>query len=166
MIPYSGLFSRRLYFANSQFNSSSRKVTSRIEILNHASSHINYLSRFLFSRIGCAFAKFAKYKRLENNPLYGTTNDSEENATAFTVHVRKTSQNSKDTACNIHLYRITPHANGTPVVLVMTNLHVIIICYWHNYANSLWNYECSSVCFKGTSNDVANMKTQLNRWVT
>ncbi len=41
-----------------------------MEILNHASSHIN--SRFLFSRIGCAFAKFAKYKRLENNPLYGT----------------------------------------------------------------------------------------------
>ncbi len=53
---YSGLFSRRLYFANSQFNSCSRKVISRMEILNHASSHINYLSRFLFSRIGCAFA--------------------------------------------------------------------------------------------------------------
>ena len=37
-IPYSGLFSRRLYFANSQFNSCSRKVISRMEILNHASS--------------------------------------------------------------------------------------------------------------------------------
>ncbi len=35
-IPYSGLFSRRLYFANSQFNSCSRKVISRMEILNHA----------------------------------------------------------------------------------------------------------------------------------
>ncbi len=35
--------------------------------------HINYFSRFKFSRIGCAFAKFAKYKRLENNPLYGST---------------------------------------------------------------------------------------------
>ncbi len=51
-IPYSGLFSRRLYFANSQFNSCSRKVISRMEILNHASSHIKCLSRFLFSRIG------------------------------------------------------------------------------------------------------------------
>ncbi len=44
VIPYSGLFSRRLYFANSQFNSCSRKVISRMEILNHACSHINCLS--------------------------------------------------------------------------------------------------------------------------
>ncbi len=52
-------------FAKSNF-------TNGDTVLNHASSHINYLSRFLFSRIGCAFVKFAKYKRLENNPLYGT----------------------------------------------------------------------------------------------
>ncbi len=51
-VPYSGLFSRRLYFANSQFNSCSRKVISRMEILNHhTSSHINYLSRFFFRRL-------------------------------------------------------------------------------------------------------------------
>ncbi len=43
LIPYSGLFSRRLYFANSQFNSCSRK---RMEILNHA---LIVFSRFLFS---------------------------------------------------------------------------------------------------------------------
>ncbi len=57
-----------------------------MEILNHASSHINYLSRFLFSRIGCAFAKFAKYKRLENNPLYGTWNAFSEQCEAKLVH--------------------------------------------------------------------------------
>ncbi len=46
---YSGLFSRRLYFANSQFNSCSRKAISRIEILNHASSHINcFFTIFIF----------------------------------------------------------------------------------------------------------------------
>ncbi len=38
ILPYTGLFSRRLYFANSQFNSCSRKVISRMDILNRASS--------------------------------------------------------------------------------------------------------------------------------
>ncbi len=67
-IPYSGLFSRRLYFANfakaqpilenkrqlmweeARFSISIREITFREQELNWL---------------------FAKYKRLENNPLYG-----------------------------------------------------------------------------------------------
>ncbi len=61
---YSGLFSRRLCFANSQL------FISRKDILNRASST---LIIFQFSKIGCALAKFVKYKCLENNPLYGNS---------------------------------------------------------------------------------------------
>ncbi len=72
ILPYSGLFSRRLYFANfvkaqpilenknlerqlmweeAWFSISIREITFREQELNWL---------------------FAKYKRLENNPLYGT----------------------------------------------------------------------------------------------
>ncbi len=47
-IPYSGLFSRRLYLANSLFNSCSRKVISRMEILNRASSTLIIFHDFNF----------------------------------------------------------------------------------------------------------------------
>ncbi len=63
LLPYSGLFSRRSYFANfaraqpifrnveeARFNISFREITFRKQELNWL---------------------FAKYKRLENNPLYG-----------------------------------------------------------------------------------------------
>ncbi len=55
--------------ANSQFNSCSRKVTNG-DTEPHL-LHINYFSRFQFSRIGCAHAKFTKYKRLENESTAG-----------------------------------------------------------------------------------------------
>ncbi len=39
--------------------------------INNYFSRFKYFRDFKFSRIGCALAKFAKYERLKNNPLYG-----------------------------------------------------------------------------------------------
>ncbi len=64
-IPYSGLFSRRLYFANNQFNSCSRKVISRMETLNHASSTLILSFKIFIFEDWLCFREIREYKRLE-----------------------------------------------------------------------------------------------------
>ncbi len=66
-IPYSGLFSRRLYFANFAMC-----LSSKIKILNVGGGVVQYISiREITFREQELNWLFAKYKRLENNPLYG-----------------------------------------------------------------------------------------------
>ena len=80
-VPYSGLFSRRLYFANSQFNSCSRKVISQMEILNRASSTLIIFYDFNFrglavlspnsrNRNASKITRYTVCERLELNCYY------------------------------------------------------------------------------------------------
>ncbi len=67
MVPYSGLFSRRLYFANFA------KAQPILENKNLERQLMWEEAWFSISIREITFREqvFAKYKRLENNPLYG-----------------------------------------------------------------------------------------------
>ncbi len=71
LLPYSGLFSRRLYSRISRKHSQSSKIKIVKKIINVEEAWFSISIREITFREQELNWLFAKYKRLENNPLYG-----------------------------------------------------------------------------------------------